>query len=367
MRLARLLKIMRSPMIRELTNMLVGFVLGSPALFWVSIILWVVVALLAMGLRIAVGPEPGEDVLIAKCGRGDNIEAIESTDPDCVAHKLYAEEYCGSLSKCMFTVFRCMIGDCTSSGGASLAAHLSEGYGTKFDFVYLTGMIVMIFGLFNVITAIFVEATMVGLKYNETKQKLTSVYEHQYVKRKLEELVHRIQCVSQDVQQGKTNAVRVTELDEKCAGSPRFQLSRCNSEDPDEVPDSATSTNLTEDEFFAVIEDSVVRRILMQLDVEVEGAGKEVLFDIMDPNDGGTVDVASMIETLMKLRGGPMKLDMIAPSVAIRGLQQEVRRLGSGLASLAVADRAGGVPKSAPKSDSTRWANRVQPRVACQN
>ncbi|CAK0894692.1 unnamed protein product [Prorocentrum cordatum] len=154
MRLGRVLKMIRSPLIRELSNMLVGFVLGSPALFWVSIIIWVVVALVAMSLRIAVGAHPDEQMLVEKCGHPDLFVVTEDADPTCAKHKLYAEEYCGSLSKCMFTVFRCMIGDCTSTGGQSLAAHLSAGFGTKFDFVYLTGMIVMIFGLFNVITAI---------------------------------------------------------------------------------------------------------------------------------------------------------------------------------------------------------------------
>jgi hypothetical protein len=168
MRLARLLKLVHSPLIRELSNMLIGFVLGSPALFWVSILIWVVVAVVAMSLRIAVGPYPGDDLLVDKCGHPDSLDVTEDTDPACLKHRLYAEEYCGSLTKCMFTVFRCMIGDCSSSGGQSLAAHLSAGYGLRFDFVYLTGMIVTMFGLFNVITAIFVEATMVGLKYNES-------------------------------------------------------------------------------------------------------------------------------------------------------------------------------------------------------
>ncbi|CAK0880703.1 unnamed protein product [Prorocentrum cordatum] len=368
MRLARLLKIMRSPMIRELTNMLVGFALGSPALFWVSIILWVVVALLALALRVVIGPAPGEDVLIAKCGRADGVNAMVGTDPDCEAHKLYAEMllFLGSLNTCMFTVFRCMIGDCTSSAGSSLPAHLSRGYGAKFDLVYLTGMIVMIFGLFNVMSHRFAEgtATMVGLKYNETKQKLRSVYEHKYVKRKLRELVRRIQCVSKHVQQGKSKAIRDNGRDGNWGDiSPRSPLATSLpsvfrnhdvSEVPDDDPDSVASIHLTEDEFFAVIEDSVIQRILLQLDVEVEGAGREALFEIMDPNYAGTVDVASMIDTLMRLRGGPMKVDMIAPSVAIRGLQQELRRLGSGLANLAVTDRAAGgagdTPKISPKS-----------------
>merc|ERR1719188_2394812 len=105
-----------------------------------------------------------------------------------------------------------------------------------------------------------------------------------------------------------------------------------------EDPDSDADVNLTEDEFFAVIGDGVVQRILTQLDIEIEGAGKETLFEIMNSSCSGTVDVASMIDTLMKLRGGTQKVDMIAPSLALHGLQQELRRLASGLANPAVAD-----------------------------
>merc|ERR1719145_275253 len=191
-----------------------------------------------MSLRIAVGPRPDDEVLIGKCGSGDSPFVTVDTDPDCAKHKLYAEEYCGSLPKCMFTVFRCMIGDCSSSGGQSLAGRFSEGFGTKFDVVYLTGMIVMIFGLFNVITAIFVEATMAGLKYNESKQKLRSMYEHQYVKRKLEELVKRIHAVSQRVQKGKRDR---RQSDGKTCDDLNVLMSM--SEDPDDVD----NINLTEE------------------------------------------------------------------------------------------------------------------------
>jgi hypothetical protein len=349
MRLGRVLKMIRSPLVRELSNMIVGFVLGSPALFWVSIIIWVVVGLVAMSLRIAVGPDPGEDLLVDKCGHPDHIHGTVGADPACVKHKLYAEEYCGSLSKCMFTVFRCMIGDCTSTGGQSLAAHLSAGFGIKFDVVYLTGMIIMIFGLFNVITAIFVEATMAGLKYNEAKQKLRSVYEHQYVKRKLEELVRRIQYVSRCVQDSdKRRSSDGKGPDSLTHDASSHTWSSGMSEDPNSVD----TIELNEDEFFAVIEDSAVKQILMQLDIEIDGAGNEALFELMDSNYSGTVDVASMIETLMKLRGGPMKVDMIAPSVALRGLEKELQRLGSKLAGPAAEDPVGRgtSPRASPKS-----------------
>ena len=36
----------------------------------------------------------------------------------------------------MFTIFRCMIGDCTTAGGRSLTLMWSKGYGVQFDIFY---------------------------------------------------------------------------------------------------------------------------------------------------------------------------------------------------------------------------------------
>ncbi|CAK0868939.1 unnamed protein product [Prorocentrum cordatum] len=349
-RLGRLLRLIRSPLVRELSNILMGLVIGSPALLWVSVVIWVVVALVAMSLRIAVGPDPGDVDLVKKCGPGDKPNFTVDTDPDCARHKLYAEEFCGSLPKCMFTVFRCIIGDCTSEAGQSLPAHLSSGFGMKFDIVYLTGMVLMIFGLFNVITArwrIFVEATMDGLKFNDQKQKLRSLYEHDHVKRKLTELVCRIQFVASCLCSGEEASDGPANPSQSSSTLLRSMSSGWGAH-LSEDPDSVENIKLTEDQFFAVIQDGAVQRILEQLDIETGGAGNSFLFDIMDANGNGLVDVAEMLDFLMKLRGGPMKVDMVAPSVALRGVQQELRRLASRLEKPAAADSQGASPKASP-------------------
>merc|ERR1712113_93648 len=73
---------------------------------------------------------------------------------------------------------------------------MGQGFGWKFDVCYCLGMIVLIFGLFNVITSIFVEATMAGLKYNEVKQKLASMYQSQYVETNLRRFVKRARHIN---------------------------------------------------------------------------------------------------------------------------------------------------------------------------
>ena len=90
------------------------------------------------------------------------MQLLESEDLRAVIG--YADSYCGSVMGCQFTVFRCILGDCTTADGENLVAIFSKGFGPAFDFVYCSGMVVVFFGLFNVITAIFVEATLKGLE-----------------------------------------------------------------------------------------------------------------------------------------------------------------------------------------------------------
>jgi hypothetical protein len=316
LRLARALKMLRSPLVQELSNMLVGFLIGMPALFWTIFLLSIIVVFVGLCFRLTVGPPYGSPKRIPTCGLGD--DRLDWEEEGCEPHFLYSEEYCGSVMGCSFTIFRCVIGDCTSRGGQSLPAHLSHGYGSTFEVTYILGMIIIIFGLFNVITAIFVEATMQGLKYNETKQRLASKYRSMYVEKMLRKLVKRIETIYYE---GKSDAEdsRATSAEDSDPAHrwTSFGTSTSNQRD----------ISLNEQEFFWVAEDSDVRNILLELDVELEGAAFETLFETMDTTGNGCVSLSEMIDCFMRLRGGPMKVDMIAPWVAIRSLKRDVETL----------------------------------------
>jgi hypothetical protein len=281
------------------------------------VLLSLVVVLVGLCFRLAIGPPYGEPELIPRCGTGDGPMDAEGCEP----HVLYAEEYCGDVMRCSFTIFRCIIGDCSSKGGQSLAAHLSHGFGVRFDATYLLGMIVIIFGLFNVITAIFVEATMAGLKYNEAKQKIEMKYQSMYVEKMLRKLVKRIEriYVEGHCRKGEASA----EANDRHA----TELAPGKTFDQSLVAGKVREISLGEEEFFWVVEDSDVRGILSELDIELEGAAFETLFETMDSNGSGSVMLSEMVDCLMKLRGGPMKGDMKAPWVALRSLKQDVQKL----------------------------------------
>eukprot|EP00404_Azadinium_spinosum_P061192 CAMPEP_0180697436 /NCGR_PEP_ID=MMETSP1038_2-20121128/3496_1 /TAXON_ID=632150 /ORGANISM="Azadinium spinosum, Strain 3D9" /LENGTH=371 /DNA_ID=CAMNT_0022728951 /DNA_START=425 /DNA_END=1540 /DNA_ORIENTATION=- len=284
LRVARVIKLVETPFLQNLANMFAGLLIGIPWLFWVSVLLFLVIYILGIILRGVVGPAEGQN-LLEVCGSGDFGTGYEG---ECKIHWLYGEEYFGTVPDAMFTVFRCVSGDCSSSGGQALAPHFGKGYGWRFYVVYSLGMLTIIFGIFNVITAIFVEATMQGLKYNDVQRKYNTQYESKYIERKCKELISKID-----------------EL---------FVISG----------DSADAKNckdvFSHDEFLRVLGDTAIRGIISELDVNLSCQNAATLLDFFDMDASGYITLPAFLDTLMKMRGDPEKTDVIAIFVSLRSL-----------------------------------------------
>merc|ERR1712226_1292871 len=141
--------------------------------------------------RIMLGPYEGQH-LTHPDACGDPDEFPDKDDPVCKLHYMYGEEFFGSVGRAMFTSFRFMIGDFSTANGKSLCVILSQGYGGAFNVSFVVMMVLIIFGLFNVITAIFVDSTTSGLKHNDAKRKQSNQYEKKFVRTKLHRLVEAI-------------------------------------------------------------------------------------------------------------------------------------------------------------------------------
>mmetsp|Transcript_163984 Transcript_163984/g.521351 ORF Transcript_163984/g.521351 Transcript_163984/m.521351 type:complete len:719 (+) Transcript_163984:103-2259(+) len=181
-RVIRLVKLVKSPMLKDLANMLVGFVIGLPSLLWVLCMFVAILCMFGLFFRLMFGPTDPTQVgqYFAECGVGDDVTDLK--DEACPVHLMYGEEYFGSVGDSMFTCFRFMLGDYSSRGGKSVVIAFSQHYGFKFDVVFVMWMITCIFGIFNIITAIFVDTTVAGLKHNDVKRKYAQQYERAYVK-----------------------------------------------------------------------------------------------------------------------------------------------------------------------------------------
>mmetsp|Transcript_108764 Transcript_108764/g.232422 ORF Transcript_108764/g.232422 Transcript_108764/m.232422 type:complete len:635 (+) Transcript_108764:63-1967(+) len=296
LRIVPLIKLLDIPILARLASMFTGLSIGMPWLIWVSTVLVLFVYLFGIMFRQLLGPDENQD-LRALCGDGDLAYGTivgDGNDPysgECKIHYLYGEEYFGTVPDSMFTIFRCMIGDCSTKGGQALAPHLGFGYGLPFYIVYAAGMVVIIFGLFNVITAIFVESTMEGLKYSDAQKIYARKYKFNYVKRKLEELLQRIQTINFEPKSGQHGNLKEIERQD----------------------------------FAAILRDDVVIALLEDLDVSMDTRQESLLFDVFDVDHNGSVSVSEFLDTLMRMRGEPTKCDMVASWVSLRKLSNKVR------------------------------------------
>jgi len=303
----------------------------------VTVLLSFCVCVIGAVFRFAIGPDAGEELLSDRCGfDGDHINArgyeeVINDFPECaITHRLYAAEYCPTVISCSFTVFRCIIGDCSSRGGQSLPAHFSAGYGLTFDFAYGFGMVVLIFGLFNVITAVFVESTMKGLAAQDSIVKRQKKYRVTHVKRALWKLVQRIAVISDtyqnshDVDEEQQSAEsKMSDVFKSIFDSAWLQPRQAERFQPSHTID-ATEITLSEPAFNEVLKDEGVQSILDDLDIDL-GTDSSSVFRIFEKDRKGQLPLVKMLDTLMLLRGSTSKVDFLGPSVMIQGLRDELR------------------------------------------
>merc|ERR1712014_24610 len=109
---------------------------------------------------------------------------------------MYGEEFFPDVSTSMFTSFRFMLGDFGTRSGKSLVVILSQGYGQTFNVPFVCSMIVVIFCVFNIITAIFVDSTISGVKHNDVKRKYAQQCEKDFVRGKLQDLLERVSTLA---------------------------------------------------------------------------------------------------------------------------------------------------------------------------
>ena len=81
------------------------------------------------------------------------------------------------MPRSLVSIFRCSFGDCDSKSGTPLLPHFYNEYGFPYVLLFLLFLFVWFVGLFNVISAIFVEATMktaADLKHERKEERLES-------------------------------------------------------------------------------------------------------------------------------------------------------------------------------------------------
>eukprot|EP00928_Gymnodinium_smaydae_P073225 TRINITY_DN56461_c0_g1_i1.p1 TRINITY_DN56461_c0_g1~~TRINITY_DN56461_c0_g1_i1.p1 ORF type:complete len:590 (-),score=91.27 TRINITY_DN56461_c0_g1_i1:56-1825(-) len=266
-RITKIIRVCRLQMFADLTMMINGAVGGVTTLLWSVLLICLPLYMVALILRETVGN-------------------LESNGVDCFS----------TLSESFFTIFRCIVaGDCSQQDGRPIFVLISKEHGWFYGFLYLSTVVFMTFGLFNVIVAIYVENTVAAAKHNDLQKKQQRLMDKRVFLEKTQELLELIW------QKHKRHAG----LDES-----------------EEMSQEIEHVEVDQSLFSDLLEESKFQEILSDLDIAEE---EQVdLFDTLDVDGGGTLDVGELIVGISKLRGDPRRADIVSVSLVLRSMQENV-------------------------------------------
>eukprot|EP00929_Paragymnodinium_shiwhaense_P080669 TRINITY_DN42088_c0_g4_i1.p1 TRINITY_DN42088_c0_g4~~TRINITY_DN42088_c0_g4_i1.p1 ORF type:complete len:801 (+),score=172.26 TRINITY_DN42088_c0_g4_i1:78-2405(+) len=308
-RLQRLVRLLRYRIFSELTLMIKGVSAGCRTLFWAIVLLFCVVYVFSLVLRQLLKQD---------------VEACLAGAPSCSVHlqtgmaahldPAYIDQLIGSVPNAMFTVFRCVSGDCVTPTGTPVLMVLSDVYGALFIIPYCVAFLFVTFGLFNLIVAIFVETVMEAARQ---KRRLAADSESLQVGYKMQKLLIKLLNVedtagSQSCWKQMLRRVQDLLSIDRTSGGVHF-----GGDGPE------FDMKITRAMFHSVVRDEEVKEILDDLDI---GTGdRSDLFDVIDADGSGELDIQELIVGLMKLRGGADKSDVVAALLGVRALQKNMK------------------------------------------
>eukprot|EP00929_Paragymnodinium_shiwhaense_P051346 TRINITY_DN25854_c0_g2_i2.p1 TRINITY_DN25854_c0_g2~~TRINITY_DN25854_c0_g2_i2.p1 ORF type:complete len:613 (-),score=111.17 TRINITY_DN25854_c0_g2_i2:153-1991(-) len=262
-RLVRILRLLRHPVLNTLLLMVRGMAGGLPTLGWALVMFILSVYIIALMGREFLGRR-----------YADNIS-----------------EHFDSVPKSMVTTFRCSFGECDSFAAGPIFDHVTEEYGIGATALYCLFLFTMSMGMFNVISSIFVQSTLSAAVALQRKQKKARLQDDDLWSTRLAIIVERI-------------ASLILHLD------PSEKLS----DNIDIIYDLDVSCQ-TMDEIGA---DPVVRAALDDLDVDAED--HEILSEILDVDQNGSVVVIELLQCIKQLRGNPRRSDIVTVHLMCRSL-----------------------------------------------
>jgi len=319
LRITRLVRLLRMKAFKELALMVNGVIGGLKTLFWAFIFLFCIVYVLGVFIR-----------QVTKSHVADVRCDISPEGDACRRSQDHLNEYnrllFSSVLKSMLTVFRCFVDGCESADGTPLLLWFIELPGGGFFVIgYVFSVIFVVFGVFNLITAVFTENTLEYARIDQQKRQQVRHDQHLRVAQDLHKIVVKI-C---------NHKMLLDDGSVRQRGLRRFMQKRnpkkaATSED--QVASEYMNMQVSREVFEDVMHDSQVKDLLEDLDISVHNVDFK-LFDIIDSNGSGSLDVAELVEGLMKLRGPADKGDAVCAALMVRSTQRQLARLEKDLNS----------------------------------
>mmetsp|Transcript_20684 Transcript_20684/g.59062 ORF Transcript_20684/g.59062 Transcript_20684/m.59062 type:complete len:606 (-) Transcript_20684:91-1908(-) len=270
-RVARILRVCKLSVFADLSMMINGAVGSMRTFFWSQIILAIPLYMVAVLMRDSLG----------------NLQ-VEGA----------GTEYFNTLFQSYFTSFRCLVaGECSTKEGEPIFVLVTKRFGWLYAAIYCFMTVLMTFALFNVIVAIFVENTITAAKANELRQKQFRLTDSRMFHRKAMELVDLIYEYEVPYKEFNWDAPDLEALMEEVM---MVQLSR--------------------ESFDELVQLERFQQVLHAMDINV--AEQLDLFDTLDIDGGGTIDMEELITGIYRLRGDARRSDIVGTYLRVQAIQE---------------------------------------------
>jgi len=263
----RLLRVFKLKVFAEVLSMIQGIVGGMGTLMWSMVLYVIVVYVVAIFCRATLGREQVENVY----------------------------EVFNSVPRAMFTTFRCSFGDCETSGGQPIFEYVHEGYGAMASLCYCFFVFGITIGLFNVISAVFVESTLAAASAAQHAQKNARLQDDSLWNTRITTLVKSM-----------------------VAASEQFSVHGKLSGSVDAIYQVDVRSSLLNE----LVDIPEVKQALDDLDINPDD--HRYLSELLDPDSGGTISVVDFVNGLRTLRGEPRRSDIVYVKMMIRSMQLAV-------------------------------------------
>eukprot|EP00928_Gymnodinium_smaydae_P054225 TRINITY_DN38038_c0_g1_i1.p1 TRINITY_DN38038_c0_g1~~TRINITY_DN38038_c0_g1_i1.p1 ORF type:complete len:747 (+),score=148.76 TRINITY_DN38038_c0_g1_i1:166-2406(+) len=299
-RLARLVKLLRFKIFHELKMMIQGVFAGFRVLFWAVVLLFFFIFLIGVATRNSMGTEPLKSYA--------NTLSFERVD------------------WAMFTLFRCLTDGCVAYDGTPLQLHLFAKYGAGFMLTYVILFLFVTIGIFNLIMAIFIDNVMHASALRKAKERGENAM---MLETRLKELIHNlIRCDNHARESPPLSGPRA--LIKSCrklyegmankilSSSQVANKVKLRSTKVDYLLDSIAGDDatITRDVFNSWLRHQDLLDLLDELDVVT--ANKAELFDVLDCDLSGELEIGEVVSGIMKLRGAAEKNDIVATLLGVR-------------------------------------------------
>ncbi|CAJ1456857.1 unnamed protein product, partial [Effrenium voratum] len=238
LKIARVLRLVNMDVFKDLLQMMQGMMGGMSTLLWAMIFFLLIVYVTALLFRELLGRRDVPNV----------------------------KEWFDSVPRAMYSTFRCSVGDCSTLSGQPIFEFVQKEMGTVYSLIYCLFVFAVTIGLFNVISAIFVETTMAAAQKMAQEKKIAK---HGDEKLLAARVTRFITCILKYSDRGELKHARFSE-----AVNELFEI---------EVARSVIDSTIKDPEAIQVLND---------LDIHPQDRAR--LSDIFDPDNGGTVQLSDV-------------------------------------------------------------------------